>query len=248
MGKYFTVDVKPTIAASLQHSAFANRDVLFDWTAFDVPKGSCMLTNATVLIRPKGDATPTRNAFDFHLIFSKTNTVSLGTVNSVVDHRPNNDILGMIEFESENFGIDCLQSTAIATSGRAANSGRDVMPMVLTPDPKSGTNVGYDKLYVAAIAAGAFDFTTINRINDDDIASSSPGTTLVCDGTSMDLREHFVADDVLHAQDDAVIGVVASVDSATNITLDEAIAVEVLAADDYVYNIHPILVKLSFEQ
>ena len=29
---YFTVDVKPTIAASLQHAAFANRDVLFDWT------------------------------------------------------------------------------------------------------------------------------------------------------------------------------------------------------------------------
>ena len=41
MGKYFTVEVKPTIAASKQNlGAFSANDVLFNWTEFDIPKGA----------------------------------------------------------------------------------------------------------------------------------------------------------------------------------------------------------------
>ena len=42
---YFTVEVKPTIpnVAAGQHAAFAQNDLLFDWYAFDVPKGTCRL-------------------------------------------------------------------------------------------------------------------------------------------------------------------------------------------------------------
>ena len=41
MGKYHTVDVWPTIPASVQHAgAAADTHVLFDWTAFNIPRGS----------------------------------------------------------------------------------------------------------------------------------------------------------------------------------------------------------------
>ena len=40
---YFTVEVVPTITADTQAAAFANQDLLFDWAAFDVPKGASRL-------------------------------------------------------------------------------------------------------------------------------------------------------------------------------------------------------------
>ena len=67
-------------------------------------------------------------------------------------------------------------------------------------------------------------------------------------GSGMTLLEHFLPGDILHAHDDAVIGTVASVNSATSITLTEAIATGVLTHTDFVYNIHPIRIILQFEQ
>ena len=48
--KYFTVEVKPTIAASKQAlAAFADGDLLFDWTSFQIPRGPAKLVNATIV-------------------------------------------------------------------------------------------------------------------------------------------------------------------------------------------------------
>ena len=246
MGKYFNVTKKIEIAASKQHSAFSSGNVLADWQAIQVPRGSICLTSVTMLTRPKGDASPTDNNFAADVVFAKNNTVSLGTVGGMPDHRPNPDIIGLIEFDAANYATPHLQSTSIAMVG--GDAGNATPPLILTSDITTGDNVGYDTVYVGMLARDAWDFTTINRINDGDIDTSSPGTTLVCDGSSMDLREHFAVDDVLHAHDDAVIGVVASVDSATNITLDEAISTGVLEDDDYVYNLYPITLIFGFEK
>ena len=249
--RYFSVEVKPTLPASKQHAAaFTAGDVLFDYTEFEIPKGTSRLIGATMITRPKGNATPTGNKFGAFLIFSKSGTAgdgttTYGTVNSSQTNVPSNDFLGVLELETTtSFSLGA--GTAVGMTGRASNTSSQAN-LLLTGN-EAGSNVGYDKLYVAAQANGAFDFITINRINEGDIDTSSPGTTLVCDGSSMDLRKHFIADDVLHAHDDAVIGVVASVDSATNITLDEAISTGVLEDDDFVYNIHPIRLILHFEK
>ena len=53
---YFTRTVKPTITASKQTGAFANGDVLFDWTAVKMPRGANKLVGVTALIR-KTDGT-----------------------------------------------------------------------------------------------------------------------------------------------------------------------------------------------
>ena len=63
----------------------------------------------------------------------------------------------------------------------------------------------------------------------------------------MDVREHFAVGDVLHAQDDAVLGTVASADSATQITLTAA-NTEAIAENDVIYNINPKKLVLGFER
>ena len=249
MSKYFTVEVTPTVTASRQHvAAFTVGDVLFDWTEVQIPKGTSKVIGATMLVRPKGNAAVAANIFGANLIFSKTNTQTLGTINSTPDQVPSNDFLGFIDLDDDNsFTSSTLKSTAVGMATRNSANGSTFPNILITPS-QQGANVGFDKFYVGGQAAGAFDFRTIVRINDGDIDTSSPGTTLATDGTSMDIRKHFIAGDVLHAHDDAVIGTVASVTDATDLELTAALSTGVLEDDDYVYNINPIRIILFFEQ
>ena len=242
MSKYFTVEVKPTITASKQHiGVFTAGDVLFDWTEFEVPKGSARLVGATILVRPKGDAAPTANNKVMNLVISKSNTQTLGVINSPATNRPSNDLIGNIAFATTDFANAHMASTAVASSPTTISA-----PIVLTADQNVTSTQGYDKFYIGGLSGAQF-FTTLHRINDADIDSASPGTILVIDGNSMNALEHFLPGDVFHAHDDAVIGTAAVVANGT-ITLTEAIAASVLADDDFVYNIHPIRIILQFEQ
>jgi hypothetical protein len=248
MGKFFTVEVKPTVTASKQHvGQFTAGDVLFDWTEFEIPKGSANLIGATVLVRPKGDAAPTANAKAISLLISKSNTVSLGTINSDASNRPSNDLVAHVELADADFTPTKLNSTAIGTTPSNSADIPPGVPTVITADQNLASTTGFDKFYIGAISGTQF-FTTLIRIDDSDIATASPGTALVTSGSGMTLLEHFLPGDILHAHDDAVIGTVASVNSATSITLTEAIATGVLAHTDFVYNIHPIRIILQFEQ
>jgi hypothetical protein len=251
MGKYFTSSCKPSITASKQHSgAFSAGHVLFDWTELEIPKGTSCIRSVTMLTRPKGDAGPTANQFVLSLVFSSTNTTSLGTIRSSPDNRPNYDILGTLEFDAANYARSSMISTSVATAGGGTGDTESAFPpLVVTADPTTGTNVGFDKIYVGGIANGAWVWgQTVNQINDGDIDTSSPGTTLVLDGSGMDIREHFTAGDVLHAHDDAVIGTVASVTDANTLELTSAISTGVLEDDDYVYNLNPIKLIFGFEK
>ena len=63
----------------------------------------------------------------------------------------------------------------------------------------------------------------------------------------MDNREHFIAGDVIHAQDDAVVGTLASV-AESGITLTSELGTSVLTNGDTLYNINPIRAILYFEK
>ena len=117
----------------------------------------------------------------------------------------------------------------------------------------SGTNVGYDKYYVAGIANGAFDFRSINAIAEAGSAEAASTQVITMDGTSMDVREHFIDGDVVHIGTsvgtpaaDSLIGTIASADSTTQITLD-AVSPTDLVDGDILYNIHPIRLILHLE-
>jgi hypothetical protein len=254
MGKFFSVTKKIEIAASKQHAAFGSGDVLADWQAIEIPRGAACLRSLTMLVRPKGDATPTDNNLACNVVFSKTNTVSLGTVNSSVDHRPNPDFLGFVNVVAGSYAINVFNSTQISTTGYNGDNESAGTPLVMTPTKSAADgNAAYDTIYVGIVANAAFDFSSINVINDADI-NSTQVTDVVMAGTSMDVRMHYAVGDVLHAQDDILLGTVDSIsDAATGpITLTSATSgagdATTVANGDTIYNLHPITLVLGFEK
>ena len=246
MGRFFTVEKKIEVEASKQHAAkFVQGDVIADWQPIQIPKGSCILRSLTFMVRPKGDAAPTPNSFPYDIVFSKTNTVSLGTVNSSIDHRPSNDFIGIVEIDANQWATSAWTSTAIASLG--TDTSASTLPLVLTGDPTSGDNVGFDTVYVGIVSRdNDVDFISINAVNETGFAAGAQ-TVITMDGTSMDVREHFAAGDILHAQDDAVLGTLASADTATQLTLTAA-NTDAIAEDDIIYNLHPIKLVLGLER
>ena len=253
---YYSTKVRPLIAAADQHSAFANRDVLFDWTAIKIPRrmGSVKLVSCSAFIRPKGDATPTANNFPFKLWFADDDRTTFGTVDSSQDDRPNRDLLGCLEFSAENtiaMGANSSITSMISGPTLDADHGK-FDPLVFTPKANLDVNIkkaDYNTIYVGCVAGDAFDWTTINRVNETD-ADAGAQSVITMDGTSMDVREHYAVGDTLHGYDGSsrtlVLGEVASVDSATQFTLTAG-TTDLLKEDDYVYNIHPIELVLGFE-
>ncbi len=80
MGKYFTVEVKPTIPASHQaagSAAYAADDVLFDWEAVQVPRGANKLVSATLIMRGTDGATQTPRDIDIYFAKSIDGTALL---------------------------------------------------------------------------------------------------------------------------------------------------------------------------
>ena len=203
-----------------------------------------------MIVRPKGNNTPTGNKFGSFLVFSKTNTISYGIVNSATTTTPSNDYLGFIELaEEDNFTQGA--GTAIGMAGRGSNNDSMSTNLLLTGS-QTGSNVGYDKLYMAAQALGAFDFRSVIAIAEDTDAEHANSQVITTDG-SVDESEIFAAGDVLHIGTtvgtpaaDSLIGTVAAV--ADNLVTLEAVSPTALVDGDVLYNISPIRVILHFEK
>ena len=114
-------------------------------------------------------------------------------------------------------------------------------------EPDSGTNVGYDKFYVAGIAADALDFRSETLINNGDLN----GPVMTVSGT--DPRLFMSIGDTVNVTttaDTSVskdMGVIESM-TATSITLESAFTTGDVVHEDIVYNTAPIRLILSFEK
>ena len=238
--KYFNSSViSPTVAASKLNAAFAEGDIVFDWVGFEVPRGACKLLGATVIIRPKNDADQSVAANGLDLLFAKgpapdATPTSLGTVNAEVTNFASTDIVGGMPFvAADRFGVRTLYATNVSPC-----------ELVLEPEPNSGSNVGVDKFYIAGLAAGSLDLTSGCTVNESNFGA---GTQTVITVADVDATLGFVAGDVIHAEDDAVLGTIASVDSSTQITLTAA-NTAAIEEDDKLYNVNPIRIILHFEK
>jgi len=253
VNKYYTATVLPTITPFLQHTAFSDGDILFDWTAFEIPRGSAKLLSATAIIKPKGDAAATANVFPLEFWFADDNRSTIGVVNAAVADLANADILGAVEMSAAGFGghtMGANSSISVCTSGPAVDENHGNQdPLVLTPKVGlAAHSEGYRTLYIGGIAKGAFNFTTINRINEADAADQSE---ITMDGSGMACTEHFAIGDVLAATDGA--------DVNNDITLGEVLYVEdtvltftavttdAFDNNDFVYTKAPIKIILAFE-
>ena len=232
---------KVAILGSLQHSAFAAGDVLFDWQSIDIPRGTSRILGATSILRSKGDSGATAQPAGIDFIFSRGTAAgaapaTIGTANDEAMLTPNNDIIGVLPAVDANI-VGGAQVVVTSTSASPLVIEQHVHPQ--TPGTASvgaGIQPHQTKLYVAGIAAGAIDFTSLSRVNETGFGAAAQ-TVITTDGT--DPRQMFIADDVLVAHDDAAIGTLLTADSATQITL-QAANTAAIADSDFIYNKFPI--------
>lgn len=251
MGKYFNVTVKPEIlAAKMDSGAYSADDVLFDWFVFNVPKGTSMLTGVTALIRGNDGAA---QALAFDLLFARdtdnssdnkhAQPASIGTEHATANGTGfYNELLGIVSIAAADYGQNSLDTMAVATA-TATPPG-----LALTGIPQNQTvrpGIGYDRLYVAGVAGGAFNFASTVALTAAHSAEASNDLTV--DGK--DARLVLSPGDVIIAQDEAAIGTVGSIPDATSVILaDNATNADALLEDDELYNKSPITLILSFER
>ena len=232
--KTFT-KVLPTMPASIQAAAYADTEILFDWHKVEGFKGAS-IDGLQVIVRGTDGAAQTMKGLD--LLFATSNIptfsddvnvnintapTTLGTTGAAVD-TPGwlNNLVGYVPIVSGDFNDGDLIYLNVAT--------------------KSGLNIPVSgDLYVAAIAKGAFDFRTTVQVNEANFAA---GTQTVITLDTKDATLLFAPGDVIHAVDDAVLGTIKTVDSATQITLTKA-NVDAIENNDVLYNVHPIQLMLS---
>mgnify|MGYP003132877893 CR=1 FL=1 len=287
MGKYFTVTIKPTIPASRQTAAFGDGDVLFDWTAFNVPKGACKLISATAILRGTNAAAQT-GAMEFIFARSENNEApaTIGTPNDTAGGTKFcRKLLGNIftdELPAGQSGLDIftiqrfVDGVSPTEKAYIPNSG-----LILEGEPDSGISAGYDKLYIAGCTAdGDLDFSTnVTTTGALDISAASNARISSLDdgsGGSANANKIFEPGDIIHAQDDIIIGEVESTPDASTIIFrtdgnaqyhangevlytapdgvqnwkiqNGADAAGDLADGDEFYNINPITIILGFER
>jgi len=231
--------IKPLVIASAQHAAFNDGEIVFDWTGFEIPRGTAKLLGATIKIRAKGDTGQTVQPAGVDLLFAKgpvpdATPTSLGTAGAEVTNFASTDIVGAVpSAAADSFGIRTLYQSTVSSS-----------ELVLEPNGNSGANVGVDKFYVAGLAAGALDFTSVLTVNETGFGAAAQTVITTAD---LDPRLNLVPGDVIHAEDDAVLGTILTVDSATQITLTAA-NTAAIADDDVLYNVNPIEIILHFQK
>ena len=272
MGKYFNVVVKPTILASKLATVYSSGDLVFDWHAVDVPKGASKLMGVTAIMRQKHGTAA--NEHPFHLVYAKSiNNVapsSLGTVNDTADGTGYfNNVIGKSTFIAKDYMSDLLDNGVTIAALTQGGAESEKPSIVLEGEPDSGTNVGFDKLYVGMIAEGGFDFTTAAEISRTiDVSGLSAAQFVNADIEGTDPRLVFAPGDVIHAADDVNIGEIESMADANTITFkadgsrtasetDFTVPADLaawiaatgdLADGDELININPIKIILHFEK
>ena len=257
MGKYFNVTVKPPITTTALHAGnIVDTNILFNWSGFNVPKGSSKLIGITARYTGKNGADYT--GVDFELFFAKSIAGSApGTLggDGVVDTFgwfPN--IIGKTYIDATNGSNDgdLIVGNIIAAGapggGTLGQSNANNLPMnnqlVLTGEPDSGSSVGFDKLYVAGIAKGTHNWGPSEMECGSGLATTSP-TLAVTDLSP--ILSGIGPGDILRDEDANLLGTVKSVDSATSMTMEANLG-NASAEGKLVYNTTPITLILSFEK
>tara|TARA_R110000787_G_scaffold129002_1_gene240786 strand:- start:310 stop:1098 length:789 start_codon:yes stop_codon:yes gene_type:complete len=262
MNKYFNVDVIPDcIAGDISDNDgsvdVGAGDILFDWTAVDVPKGSSMLRSIAAYANGE-DGAIANSTSDIELVFARSvNGVappSIGVTNGVQTAcgALRHHFVGFSRLEGAaatgtlsklTFGVGYMNSSTNPTGFG--------LPLVIDLEPTSGTNVGYDTLYVAAFLVTARNFGTgvlLDQAGDADYdASEDLQNSYIVDG--VDATKIFSVGDQVYVGDldTPIPGVLTKVEpllltfSETNSTVD-------ISNNDELLNANPIRFKLGFEK
>ena len=249
--KYFTVRVKPTLLAAKQHlGAYADGDVIFDWTEFKLSNGAHRLIGCTAVVRGNDGAA---QDCPMDLMFA-TQTQghggvaagaapqSIGTQQAASIPTANpyyNDLIGGMKLQAADYGEQVQTSIAYAEGVRGAEC-----PILFESYGNTVPSDGNYTFYVTATANSAapnFDSNTAVA----NVYGAASASIITLDGTSA--LTTLAPGDVVRAQDEAIMGTVSTVDSATQITLTAA-NTAAIADGDVVYRLSPITLIFTFER
>ena len=265
INKYHLVTVKPNIDTK-GNVAFDADDILFDWTAFEVPRGGCAIRSLNIIM-PGTDGTSANGALQMDLYFATSlNGVappSLGLTNAVPTVVATtacrnhiialNSVLGSEMEDSLDglIGYNVLGKGAVTSATTMQSEQLTVLEgdtsFVGARGGVRATPTGFQTIWVAAIAQGAYDF----------------GTGVLVDGAKgtvtreFDVSEDTDAEDVFCIGDEVIafasdgtsgqiIGTVTGV-TADTITTDGVGFDGALADDDEFSFRQPIKIKIGLE-
>jgi len=264
MGKFFNVDVIPDcIAGDISDnpgsSDIQGGDVIFGWTAVDVPKGSCMLRSIVATVNGE-DGAIAGSLTDLELLFAKSidgvAPPSIGTIGQAPACNGSNNwarnLVAAYRLEQEA-GKGTLAKTPFRVvytgGGGGADSNLGWSGTVIDLGPDNGTNVGYDRLYIAGIQVNARHYGTGVLVNG--AITSDTATSITVDGT--DVRKVFCVGDEVYIQSvDTALGTIKSMThdgTDGTIVLNAAIAGGTdLTNNHELLNANPWRFKLGFER
>ena len=264
MGKYFNVDVIPDcIAGDVSENNGTNdvgaSDIIFNWTAVDVPKGGSAIVSISAVVNAEDGAYGSGSLTDYEFMFAKSvdgvAPPSLGAINAVqtAGGAMRHHVIGSARLEStaafatlSKAAFHIVYTNSSHATGNSTASGTNT-PIVMDLEPDSGTNVGYDKLYVAGFQVGARNYGT-GVLADGAVDASSAQSTSITVKT-VDATKLFSVGDQVYVMDlDTPIPGTLTAVTATTLTFSEANTTVDIADGDELLNANPIRIKLGFEK
>jgi len=274
MKNFFTVDVIPDIvngdvsniiASNKSHVDIAINDILFDWTAVDIPRGTSVLRTIYAQVNGEDASTHASGMSGYNLFFAKSVNgqapESIGAVgssfggsttgtgsNGYRDKLIGNCLLDPSHiYNSDSFAFGFSYNTNVVLGPGSTNTASVAgLPIIMDFEPESGSHVGFDKLYVMGVLdSNARGFHTGVIVNG--AITSDTEDTITTDGVKAHLI--FAPGDTVYKHDnDNPLGTVKSV-TDTTITLNAPIAGGIdIADDDELVNANPIRIRLGFER
>ena len=241
---YFNVKSRPDmingdtgnlVADNGTAAAFASGDVLFDWHAVDVPKGSARMQGITVVMNGSNGNRQTER--DIQFVFAKSvdgvAPPTLGVINATASS------LGLQNHIIGGFVVDSTVITTLdAFSVIGANAGAAPANGLHLPvlEGENSSTQGFQTIYVGGLATGALSFDT-NVLSSAVIDASEDGLKTIAVDTT-DARKVFSKGDLAYVlgtdtqipgKVESVTGTVITFDT-TNSTIDVANNAEILCA------------------
>lgn len=230
MGQFFTTTTDCRIGP-LGNVQFAADDLLFDWTAVQIPKGAASLSSITGYVMGLDEANQASSKI-IDLYFAKSIDAvapsSMGTVNSALTIAGTaafrRNLIGYISLDLDERTDSTDPLTSYNALGISFNDTKNtfVYPMVMQGEAEGSTSDGFQTIYVAGIAQGTFNFGTGVLIAGEHAADD---LTVTVDGNNANgtfsVGDEIVAANAANGAGEVAIGKITAL-TDTVITVDAA--------------------------
>jgi len=253
-GKYYlTEKIKPNIT-KMGNVAYSADDVLFDWTPFEIPRGTAALR--TFFATVQGTEAVADGSKNFELYFAKS--INGVAPPSLGDPNDAKNVIKTTAARPWIIGFHAVDASELEDSGdglvgyNCLGNGKSTNQVTISSKPLilegeqayTSTTEGYQTIWVAGLALGAIDWGTGCIVAG---AHSADDLTIVIDGKDAD--DVFAVGDTIIAFDadgsgETTIGDVTAV-AADLITVDAA--PNIIADDDEICALNPLIFRFGFE-